>query len=165
MEIELKFRDIVTRTALHAQTAQYVLKHPDALTGMPTAGTQGAHRRFTLKQAVRLATCTHLVSSGVALLRAGEVVDFIERRVRMLSKKTEQGIHLYDSQLKTPWLLKVADSNWFTVWNADAQHRFAEKADWFAIDEHQTPTVEEAIVAIARVEINLTLIVKRLTRR
>jgi len=67
MPVSLKFRDVVVRGGLDAQTAQYVLKQPKLLPGMPKAGSQGRHRVFDPHQAVMLALSTHLVAAGIPL--------------------------------------------------------------------------------------------------
>ena len=63
MSRDLKFAEVVKHARLDADRAQYALKHPEYLEKMPIAGSQGLHRTFTWRQAVRLAICTHLVSA------------------------------------------------------------------------------------------------------
>jgi len=90
---DLKLNQIVLTSKLDLSTVQYVLKHPELLSGMPDAGSQGVHRRFTLPQALRLALCCQLVMSGIPLKHAGPAIDFWHKQVREQRKKIE-GHHL-----------------------------------------------------------------------
>jgi len=165
METELKLRRIVEVAKLDAHTAQYVLKHPEYLDGMPVAGTQGAHRLFTPPQAVRLAICTHLVMCGVVLAQAGPVVDWVEKRVRMLSQLSRKDDRLYRGDAKGDWLLEIVDSSWVTVWKNGIRHRFAEEGEYFNIqnlDEWEFDTDDP--MACSRTILNLTSIETKLMR-
>ncbi len=109
MKDELKFSEIVARARLDSQTAQYVLKHPLDLTGMPEAGSQGRHRVFSLPQAVRLALCTQLVKAGIALRVAGKVVDCCEKETVEKRGSRKRGLRRYQTRRGYEWVLWILD--------------------------------------------------------
>lgn len=163
MVTEWKFRDVVDRADLDQQTAQYVLKHPEFLSGMPEGGTQGVHRRFSTAQAVRLAICTYLVKQGVPLSLAGDVVGYCERRVRQLGPNNPPKDRQYYSAISDPWLLEIVDCKFARLWREAVGHLWDEEAYYVILDGSET--TYPRTVHFTRAEINLTHIEQRLRTR
>lgn len=112
MKHELRFRGVIQRGRLDPDRAQYVLKHLPL--AMPKAGSQGRHRVFTIRQAVRLAIATHLVGGGVPVKMVGRLVLFCERIVRERTRhkaktKTSREFSLYDAPDGEHWFVEVRD--------------------------------------------------------
>lgn len=109
----LKFGDIVRRARLDPDRTQYVLKR---LTGMPKAGSQGVHRSFNLRQAMRLAICTLLAGAGVSLKRAGAIASHCEQRVRDSGDEEAQNGLQYSAPGGLHWMLDVLDGRFARCW-------------------------------------------------
>lgn len=109
---ELKFADIVARAGIDRWTGQYCLKHPEHLAGMPRAGVQGAHRRFTVEQALKLVICVELVKAGLALEQAGLAVKHCTETYRNWPESAFPGgtkPPLYRGAPGNPWLVEVVN--------------------------------------------------------
>lgn len=131
----LKLNQIIRRGSLRVATAQYALKNPQLLKGMPKAGSQGLHREFTVQQATRLAICCHLVMGGVPLAKAGPFMDVAEKRVRTLLKLKGKEPIDYTVQSDTmPWVLEVLDGKFFRIWRGDRDTRLIHSGQYWAAD-------------------------------
>ena len=166
MRNELKFNEVVKRARLDGQTAQYVLKHPADLSGMPTAGSQGAHRKFTHHQALRLAICTHLVKAGIPLRRAGKVAIFCEDRLKRLSGirppyQRNQRLY-YGPEAMHPWILRIIDGRYVRLWCEKLDRDFNNDEEYFdLVDE----TIESGVVMLlTKFEFDLTTLEIRLSK-
>lgn len=111
---ELKFAEVVERAGVDAQTAQYALKHPAHLPGMPEAGSQGCHRTFTLRQAMQLAICTLLMKAGVPLRDAGALVRHCEEQAAR-SARGQKGL-VYEAKQDQFWHLDILDARYAICW-------------------------------------------------
>jgi len=144
----LKFNDIVTRAELNGSTAAYALKHPEHLAGMPEAGSQGRHREFSVRQAVRLSICVHLVMAGVSLTLAGKAAALCDKRRKELGSgrpvrrgasrraptptKEERESYLREPN-EDPWILRLQDGHWMRVWRDDYRGGFAGHGEFVDI--------------------------------
>lgn len=103
----LKFHDIVSRARLNDSSARYVLRHPEYLRDMPTAGKQGMHRLFTSRQAYRFTLCTVLLMNGIPLKVAGRVVD--------LCDKITGGARRGPPGMPIGWTLEIRDGEYLAM--------------------------------------------------
>ena len=163
----LKIADIVERTSIDRWTAQYVLKHPDALPGMPKAGSQGVHRVFSIEQALRLAICTELVKGGLALEAAGKAVVNCEKRFRDWGKGENRKKQMFKGSINNPWIIEVLDHEYVLLRKSGKLKRSdyhltidiyysVSKGRWASED----PDIREAKT---RYEVNVTFIRHLLT--
>ena len=111
MPATLRFSDIVRRASLHLYTAQHVLKKADPALGLPTAGSQGAHRAFTLPQAVRFAVAVKLVMGGVNIRHVLPIIQMCEARVRRVGVKGEGDNPRYQEDPKRPWSIQIVEDD------------------------------------------------------
>lgn len=135
MNDTVKFGALVERCALKPKTAQYVLRTSGALSGMPKAGRQGSHRDFTLRQAVQLAICTHLVEGGVALSNAAKIVRYCESEATKHRRANRSEQRIYASKTLDPWFLIVDDGRYCRLWREQLRrdNNLVDEDDYFNI--------------------------------
>ena len=172
-----KFSDIVRRAKLDRSTAAYVLKHPENLPGMPEAGSQGLHREFSVRQAVRFAICTHLVMAGVPLKLAGNAALLCDKRRKELGSgrsvrrshsrrrpppsKAERESYQREPN-EDPWVLRLEDGHWMRVWREDYRGGFAGHDECVDISTGEWELMPGEAFTVF--ELNLTLLEWRLVK-
>lgn len=105
-------KDVVRLGRLHLATARYVLNRPEALPGMPPAGSRGMQRKFSLRQAVQLAMAAHLVRAGFSVETAGLIVGAVEedaKRSRYLHPPRTPGRLYGKFEHSGPAMLTIID--------------------------------------------------------
>lgn len=162
--MDLKLNDIVQRGRLKLSTVQYSLKHPELLPGLPESGAKGRHRVFSVQQAMRLATCTHLVMAGVPLATAGQVVLECERSARSLQRTDRKKPLSYCEPLgRDPWFLRVFDSQYFQVWQRGRSSRFRDVLHFWNVQTEEWELHTDDLPTV-RYELDLTALELRLRR-
>lgn len=113
----LRLIDIVATGEVAKHSAQHVLKFGAAGLGLPEGEAKGVHRRYTFRQAVRLAMAAKLIRTWTPLDGAIRTVRYCEDRARDLTGlgRDDDG-PLYDGRLSAPWELVVTDRGYAMVW-------------------------------------------------
>lgn len=153
---QLKFHDVVRKGRLDHDSAQYILKHPECLAGMPKAGTQGTHRLFARQQAMNLAICTHVMKMGLTLKMAAMVVAFCQKSIRRLKSPTDRQERQYASDFDDPWILTIVEGRYFRLWRnklAKDSHLTSED-DFFDVFTKQTEVL--GVSGLTETKLNLT---------
>jgi len=160
MNTVLKFGEIVKRARLDADRTHYILKR---LAGMPKAGSQGVHRIFTLRQALRLAICTHLISAGATLSRANSLVAYCEKRAREVDSQHE--ISQKGFQYLAPgglhWFLDILDGRFAKCWRSPLSDmsgqpiriEFATREFYFDIENDNIVNQIEDPIMVQRIDL------------
>lgn len=159
----IRFGRLVETCGLKPKTAQYVLRTPGALNGMPQSGRQGSHREFSLRQAVQLAICTLLVEGGVELTTSARIVRYCENQIKKLNRFSRADGRAYFSNVTDPWLLCVDDRQYCKLWREQIRRgdAWADKDDdYFNVlsGKHEPASP----LRMTRYEINLTQLEHRL---
>ncbi len=159
----LKFSKVVKRARLDVSTAQYALKHPEYLKGMPKAGSQGSHREFSLQQAVRLAICTHMTMAGVPLKHAGKIVDFCEHQIRCDQPELFGRRVTYRRIDFSEWAVEVLDATMVRVWS-EGLRKYVGDPTWayLDLDSGRVKRTQGKAEELVRVELNLTELERKL---
>jgi hypothetical protein len=153
MKDAIGFQRIIERARLDPNTAQYVLRDPEILSGMPSSG---GRRKFNLRQAVQLAVCTYLVKVNVPLARAAKITLWCEQKATKYAKaKAGRRKGLYVAEATDPWTLRVVDHRRVRLW----RDKLIKDSDLFDPDEYHDIEGEEVdgpAIGLMLVEINLS---------
>lgn len=154
-EKSFKLREIIERARLADSTAQYILKHPDVLTGMPEGGKQGVHRVFKLDQAFRFALCCQLVQAGVPLRNATKIVQSCFDAERKHSGTRQKASSLFRvANWNKRWTGLVADGRFFQLQYGGEPVKI-DGAHWYSI-ESDGPASYESHRSVTTATIDLT---------
>lgn len=123
MQKTLHFKDLLQVAEVDEWTAQHVLRSPGVLSDMPKAEGRGNHRRFTLRQAVRLSLCSLLVKSGgLPLDVAGKVVAYVEKEIRAFTFTRRENELLFDNKRDpNTWRLTIERARYARLWHETLQ--------------------------------------------
>lgn len=167
MSTDLTLGAIVTRAGLRLRTARYVLSH-GRLPTMPRPTGRGGRRTFSHYQAVRLAICTRLVTSGINLETAVFVTKYWLQAVWYFEGPISREDLLFKGTSENPWLLTILDFTWVNVSRSKCE---ANDPPWFDktlygyIDGPPDPVVsEKQLTPLDRYTLNLTLLEQKLLR-
>lgn len=157
--MELKLSEIQNRARLNPSTVKYVLQNPEIVAGMPEAGSQGVHRRFTVAQAERLAVVTRLVMVGVPLRDAATTIRFIEKRIANVEREfREENEHAGKFVESTPWKLLIIDGDYLRLVRGKLEDPYW---DYYRISTGKRERIRRE--PLDRYELELTLLRKNLS--
>ncbi|KKN17462.1 hypothetical protein LCGC14_0965700 [marine sediment metagenome] len=111
----MKLRDVVERGLLHYDTAAYCLKHPQYLTGMPRAGSQGHHRVFSPEQAFTLAVFTHVFTRGHSMQEAAFVIAYCRKQLRKTDEHSKRDGRCHREDMNEDRMLWIVDEKFVGV--------------------------------------------------
>jgi hypothetical protein len=148
----LKLADIVTAARLKRWTAAYALKHPESLWGMPKAGSQGVHRLFNPKQALRLAVFTLVLDHGFDLVGAKKVTTFVEKRIESIETAFRERHHNYKGNRNSPRCLWIYDGSFMSV---DCENLRDTPEQWWHLIDGGSPVAPPSR-PLTKTEINLS---------
>ena len=163
--MKIKLNDIIKKNRLKLSTAQYVLKNPELLPGLPATGSQGRHREFSIQQALRLGTCCHLVMLGLPLRRAAKVLKFIEHQIRTTQPKNfGRRLTYMRGDFTEPWTVELFDCRFVRVWYGDLDGEYPARYLYLDLETGKTSKFRFEPDRLIYSEINLTEIEAVLTK-
>ena len=135
----LKLRDVVGRGLLDYDKAAYCLKHPQHLTGMPRAGSQGHHRVFSPEQALRLAVFSHVFARGHSMQEAAFVVACCRKQLLKIKERVKHGGRRRPGDKNEDQMLWIVDEKFVGVDRRGLDRQF-EAIEWQDIQTQRPAT-------------------------